>query len=122
MSRYISIWFRHLLTDGYALGQPSLKDIPFVMAAPERGRMVIRASNVSAETDGVVVGMAVADARAIFPALHVVDAFEGTENELLEMLGEWCLRYTPDVSIDVPDGLILNISGGPHLWGGERAV
>ena len=121
MSRYISIWFRHLLTDGYALERPSLKDIPFVMAAPERGRIIIQAANAKAEADGVRAGMAVADARAIFPALHVVDALEGTENELLEMLGEWCLRYTPDVAIDAPDGLILNISGCPHLWGGERA-
>lgn len=121
MSRFISIWFRHLLTDGYALGQPSLKDIPFVMAAPERGRMMIQAANAKAEADGVRAGMVVADARAIFPALHVVDAIEVTKNGLLEMLGEWCLRYTPDIAIDAPDGLILNISGCPHLWGGERA-
>lgn len=119
--RYLSIWFRHLLTDGYALQQPGLNNIPFVMASPEHGRMVIQAVNAVAEADGIHAGMVVADARVIFPSLQVVDAKEGMEEELLNLLAEWCLRYTPDVAIDLPDGLVLNITGCPHLWGGERA-
>ncbi|UAY56711.1 Y-family DNA polymerase [Arachidicoccus terrestris] len=120
MSRFMSIWFGHLLTDGYARQSPHLQSIPFVVAAPEHGRMVIRAANLRAEADGIAAGKVLADARAIFPDLQVVDAKEGMENELLLALGEWCLRYTPDVTINPPDGLILNISGCPHLWGGER--
>lgn len=118
--RYLSIWFRHLLADGYALQQSALRNIPFVMAAAERGRMVIRAVNAKAEADDIQVGMVVADARAIFPSLQVVEIKEDKEEELLHILAEWCLRYTPDVALDLPDGLILNITGCPHLWGGER--
>lgn len=121
MSRFMSIWFGHLLTDEYARQESHLKTIPFVVAAPERGRMVIRAANQKAEAEGIIAGKVVADARTIFPDLHVVDAKEGMEYELLQTLGEWCLRYTPDITIDPPDGLLLNISGCPHLWGGERA-
>lgn len=120
-TRYLSIWFRHLLTDGYSLQQPVFKNKPFVIAAPERGRMVIQAASAAAEADGIQAGMVVADARAIYPSLEVVDAKESMEKELLNLLAEWCLRYTPDVAIDLPDGLILIISGCPHLWGGERA-
>lgn len=121
MNRFMSIWFRHLLTDGYTQEQPAMKDVPFVMAAPERGRMVIQAANARAESDGIRVGMVVADARAIFPSLQVVDTKDRMEADLLNTLAEWCIRYTPDVAIDLPDGLILNISGCPYLWGGERA-
>ncbi|MGF7230830.1 Y-family DNA polymerase, partial [Arachidicoccus sp.] len=120
MNRYMSIWFRHLLADGYALEQPALKDIPFVMATPQRGRMVIQAANVQAERDGIHAGMVVADARAVFPSLQVVDTKDDMGAALLHTLAEWCIRYTPDVAIDLSDGLILNISGCPHLWGGER--
>lgn len=120
MNRYMSIWFRHLLSDGYALEHLAFKDIPFVMAAPEHGRMVIRAANAKAAADGIRAGMVVADARAIFPSLQVVDAKDGMEAELLDTLAQWCIRYTPDVAIDLPDGLILDITGCPHLWGGER--
>src|SRR5690606_14440245 len=35
-------------------------------------------------------------------------------------LGKWCIRYTPVVAIDQPDGLTLDASGCAHLWGGEQ--
>lgn len=120
MNRYISIWFRHLLADGYALRQPALRSIAFVIAAPEHGRMVIQAVNAKAEADGIRTGVVVADAKAIFPSLQVIDAKEGMESELLLTMAEWSLRYTPDVAIDPPDGLLLNVTGCPYLWGGER--
>ncbi len=120
MNRYLSIWFRHLKTDDYVLQHQTLHDRPFVMTASKRGRMVIQAVNVHAEEDDIHIGMAVADARAIYPSLTVVEASVDVEEKLLLRLAEWCLRYTPDVAIDPPDGLLLDITGCPHLWGGER--
>src|SRR5690606_8015844 len=38
---------------------------------------------------------------------------------LLTALARWCLRYTPIAATDLPDGLILDITGCAHLWGGE---
>ena len=32
-----------------------------------------------------------------------------------------CIRYTPMVALDPPGGLMLDISGCPHLFGGEKA-
>jgi protein ImuB len=83
--------------------------------------MLIRAVNALAGADGIRAGMVVADARAIYPSLQVLDAKEGMEEELLNSLAEYCLRYTPDIAPNPPDGLILNIKGCPHLWGGEQA-
>jgi protein ImuB len=118
--RIMAIWFRHLLTDWLTLKRPELKEIPFVFAAPERNRMVIRAANGMAEVQGVHTGMTVADAKAITTSLLVVDHIPGKQEKLIRQLGLWCIRYTPVVAIDT-DGLILDISGCPHLWGGERA-
>jgi protein ImuB len=39
--------------------------------------------------------------------------------KLLTRLAVWCIRFTPVVSIDPPDGLILDVSGCCHLWGCE---
>ncbi len=119
--RFVSIWFRHLTTDWLTLRQPELKVVPFVFAAPERNRIVITAANALAEKQGITVGMAAADAKAIVPSLEVVDEIPGQANKLLKALGEWCIRYTPLIAIDLPDGLILDVSGCAHLWGGERA-
>jgi protein ImuB len=118
--RVMAIWFRHLLTDGLALRRPELKDLPFVLAAPVKNRVVITASSPLAEQQGAFTGMAVADARAAVPELMAVEDTPGKAKKLLRLLGLWCIRYTPVVAVDPPDGLVLDISGCAHLWGGER--
>lgn len=118
--RFISIWFRYLITDGHCLLHPELKDVPFVLAAPERGRMVIKAASPTAQAMDIAPGMVVADARAVLPSLQVFDQEPESADKLLTKLADWCIRYTPIVAIDPPDGLILDISGCAHLWGGEQ--
>ena len=61
-----------------------------------------------------------ADARAIIPSLEVLDQIEGRSLKLLTALAEWCIRFTPFVALDEPDGLIFEATGCPHLWGGEQ--
>lgn len=118
--RYMAIWFRHLVTDWLTLRQPELKDQPFVLVVPEHNRMIVRAANPEAEAQGVRTGMPAADAKAITTNLQVIDFPLGQESKLLRHLSLWCIRYTPVVAIDLPDGLTLDISGCAHLWGGEK--
>ena len=121
MQRYLSIWFRYMTTDWQTIRRPDLAGKPFAFAVPERGRKIISAINPAAEAEGVLTGMNVADAKAIFPALEIIDAKPGRNAKLLKGLGEWCIRYAPIVAVDQPDGLILNITGCAHLWNGEAA-
>src|ERR1700712_1415975 len=95
--RFISIWFRHLRTDWFTRRQPELKDMPFILATPDHGRMVITAANMLAETQGVYTGMVVADARAIISSLQVLDDKQELSKKLLNNLAEWCIRFTPSV-------------------------
>ena len=118
--RYMAIWFRHLVTDRMMMRRPELREVPFIFTAPERNRIVVTATNFLAETEGVYSTMAAADAKALCTGLQVFDAVTGTEAKLLRRLGLWCIRYTPLVAVDLPDGLLLDISGCDHLWGGER--
>lgn len=119
--RYVSIWFRHLLTDRWVIRNPQQKDTAFVLASPERGRMVIKAASAEAENQGILTGMVLADARAVLPDLQVFEDRPGLGEKLLNGLAEWCLRYSPIVATDMPGGLILDITGCAHLWGSERA-
>src|SRR5690606_35337067 len=97
-----------------------LKEQPFVVAAPEHGRMVITASSATAQAHGICAGVVVADANAVVADLQVFDEKPGMAGRLLKALGKWCIRYTPVVAIDQPDGLTLDASGCAHLWGGEQ--
>ena len=118
--RFVSIWFRHLTTDWFALSQPHLKDLPFVLRAPSHGRMVIVAANALAQAQGIHSGMVLADARAIIPSLEVLDDKPDLIDKLLTRLAGWCIRFTPIVAIDPPDGLSFDATGCAHLWGGDQ--
>src|SRR5690606_25611140 len=96
-----------------------LKGKPFVLASPERGRMLVHASSAEAAAQGVFQGMVVADARAILPSLEVFDHDPRLQGRLLKALARWCIRYTPTAAGDLPYGLIFDITGCAHLWGGE---
>jgi len=120
MTRIVAILFPQLMTDWILRRQPALKDIPFAMAVADRGLRVIKAVNILAQAKGVYVNMVVADCKAIVPDLHVLDYDPEQPQKLLTALAEWCIRYTPIVSIDLPDGLLFNVSGCTHLWGSEE--
>ncbi len=118
--RFISIWFRSLTTDWFTLRQPQLRNTAFVLSAPSHGRMMVTATNALAEAQGVFKGMVVADARAIIPALQVLDDMPELGEKLLKRIAEWCIRFTPISAIDPPGGIILDVSGCAHLWGGDE--
>lgn len=67
-------------------------------------------------------GMPLADARAMYPSLLVHEADRQADAILLEAVADWCDHYTPLVGLDPPDGLLLDISGCAHLFGGEAAL
>lgn len=119
--RFVTIWFRHLLADWLVIRRPELQGLPFVFVTPDHGRMIITAASKAAQAQGIEAGMRAADAKAIVPGLEVISDKPGRSAKLLKGLGEWCIRYSPIVAIDLPDGLVLEISGCAHLWGGERA-
>lgn len=119
--RFVSIWFPHLSIDWFELRKPELKKIPFVLVRPSHGRMMITAANARAVKNGIHKGMVLADAKALLPSLHQFDAKPNLENQLLQRIAEWCIRFTPLASVDPLGGIILDASGCSHLWGGDEA-
>jgi protein ImuB len=121
VKRFVSIWFRHLNTDWFTIRQPHLKTVPFVLQTSSHGRMIITSANAVAERKGIHNGMVLADARAIHPDIEVLDDKPDLADKLLNRIAEWCIRFTPLVAVDVPDGLLMDVSGCSHLWGGDSA-
>lgn len=71
---------------------------------------------------GLHPGQKAADAMAVVPELTMADADPEGDRAALEALAEWCVRFSPAVATDPPDGLLLDITGVAHLWGGEAAM
>ncbi len=71
---------------------------------------------------GLTAGLTLADARARHPGLIVFEADPAAEARLVEKLADVCARYTPLVALDRPDGLMLDVAGVAHLFGGEEGL
>lgn len=84
--------------------------------------MRITALDESAEGFGLRAGQGLAEARAICAKLDVVEADPAADRALLDAIADWCDRYTPLVALDGDDGLMLDITGCAHLFGGEERL
>ena len=118
--RFVSIWFPYLATDWHARKQPQLKNKPFVLKSAVRNRVLITAANAPAHEQGIYENMVLADAKALYPLLQVLDDKPNLTRQLMDRIAEWCIRFTPIASADHPNGVLLDASGCTHLWGGEE--
>lgn len=119
--RFLALFFPFLSADRLRReqGQP---DAPFVFAAKDGNAMRLAAVDPEALALGLVPGLALADARAYVTQLLVFDHDDGADQRLLERLADGCERWSPIVALDPPDGLLLDITGCAHLFGGEAAM
>ena len=104
----------------------STTPVPFALVAPGRRGPVLWAVNREAGTKGLSPGMRLADARALLAGLATARADPAADRRGLERLALWCNRFTPWCAVDDGDGgdggLLLDISGCAHLFGGEAAL
>jgi len=53
------------------------------------------------------------------PTLTAVPEDQAADARLLDAIADGCQRYTPLIAVDPPDGVLLDIGGCAHLFGGE---
>lgn len=82
----------------------------------------LMAADAAALKLGLAPGLSFADARARVPHLQVSDHDPAADQALLERVADWADRYTPVLALDPPEGLVLEIGGSSHLFGGEAAL
>jgi protein ImuB len=92
---------------------------PLALVTRAEGALRITAVNAAARGQGMASGMALAQARAMLPTLAIADHDTVADTRLLEAVADWADRYTPLVGRTPPDGLLLDLTGASHLYGGE---
>lgn len=85
-------------------------------------RRIVASACPTAQQLGLLAGMAVAQAQALVPDLHVMDADPASDGVSLRSLAQWLIRFSPVVALDPPDGVWIDIAGVEHLFGGEEAL
>ena len=71
---------------------------------------------------GVRNGMSVNAALALVPTLQTLARDPRRERRLLDVLARRGLHFTPRVSLEPPDGVLLEVRGSLRLFGGARQL
>jgi protein ImuB len=128
--RILSLWLPRLPTDRYRRQMRRInagRDVydpaePLVVTAKLNNALQVAALDDQAAKLGLVPQLPLATARAMHPALQIIDADDEADAAMLSAIADWCDRFTPLVALDPPHGLLLDISGCAHLFGGEAAL
>ena len=131
MKRILSVWLPNWPIQRVTSRQPELKSRPCVLYEPHRQGVRIAACSLLAVDQGVLPGMSLAEAKAILnggsgwaTACFLQHDPTADENSLRELAWN-CRQFTPMVGIEpspAPDSLLLDVTGGTHLFGGELAL
>jgi protein ImuB len=112
---------------------PARRSAPplLLSTANSRQETVARCCSI-ARRAGVHPGMALAEAKASCPGARIAPFDSDKSRQAMELLAKWCLRFSPVVTVDpipaghqlddVPDGLLLDVTGESHLFGGEHLL
>jgi protein ImuB len=75
-----------------------------------------------AEARGVRTGMRLSAACALVPQLDHRPRDAAAEVQALQALAAWALKFTPNVSLERPRALLLDIEGSLKFFGGIRRI
>lgn len=121
--RYLALWFPYLASERLRRrGSAGPDERPLVLVEKDHGALRLADCDSQAVALGLTRGLTLADARARIPELTVVEADPAADRRLVEWLAALCDRFTPLVALDPPHGLVLDITGCAHLFGGEAAL
>jgi len=124
MSRIVSVWLPMWPIERLERRKPGSvpKAEPFALVEKGAHGLRITAVNSAAAKAGVAVGAALPDVRAALPTLIVRPSEAVNDAEALLVLARWLGCYGPATNIDGPDGAWIDVTGVPHLFGGETQL
>ncbi|QGM47057.1 Y-family DNA polymerase [Methylocystis heyeri] len=120
--RFLSVFLPRLPTDRILRRGGDAAERPFALWRKVKGAERIVAVNAAAQRRKVFPGMAVADARALYPALALEENDPESDAAMLEAVADWHRRFTPLAALDAPDGVMLDVTGAAQLFGGEASL
>ncbi len=102
--------------------EPLAADAPFVLVDKTVHGLRLACVNAAARAHGLEAGLRFADAKARLPALTYEEMDPLADAAALEGLAGWMIRFSPLVALDGADGLMLEVTGCAHLYGGEAEM
>lgn len=120
--RVMSIWLPRLPLDRRVRREdPRVEGVFAITREIKNAKRLTHISDAGLRA-GLVAGMSATDARTLCPELLTEPADPVREEALLRALRRWADRLSPWGALDGMDGIVIDISGCAHLYGGEAAM
>jgi protein ImuB len=101
---------------------PQAEAAPVAVVDLEHDGKVVCACDETAAAAGVTPGMALNSALALLPGLQTLPRDPLREHALLDAVAQLGIRFTPRVSLEPPDAVLLEVRGSLKLFGGARTL
>ncbi|MEO9969127.1 MAG: DNA polymerase Y family protein, partial [Hyphomonadaceae bacterium] len=126
MKRYLSVWLPDWPLTRFSRAQRARPDAyppdpaaPFALVEKTAHGLRIAVANAAACAQGVSIDLRFTDAKARAGALIHADIDRAADAAALKALADWMIRFAPLVAVDGTDGVMLEVTGCAHLFGGE---
>jgi len=120
--RILSLWFPRLAVERMLRRRREVLALPFAVVADQGGAQVLVSLNLAAEAAGLRLGQPLRDGCAMCPGLLTAAADPARDAALLRSLRRWAGKFSPWVAEEPPEGLVLDLTGCAHLFGGEAGL
>ena len=120
--RILSLWFPRLAAERCLRLERGLLPRPFAVAGDVRQAQVLVSLSRDAEAAGLTRGQPLRDARAMCPDLDTRLENRQLDAAFLTVLRRWAGKFSPWVSEQGADALVIDLTGCAHLFGGEEGL
>ncbi|MEM1388418.1 MAG: DNA polymerase Y family protein, partial [Pseudomonadota bacterium] len=120
--RILSIWFPRLAAERILRTELRSLAQPFAVVEDQNNMQVILSLCPAASAEGLRRGQPLRDAQAMCPNLITRLAHPQADAAFLTVLQRWAVKFSPWVAEDGRDGLIIDLTGCAHLFGGEETL
>jgi protein ImuB len=117
---WLSLYFHHLSLDIFMRGGPL--DEPLAIYAHRGNRQWIHDRNRAAASLGINPGMSLGASLSLSNQLQTRLRDEEAEIAALKNIAIWAEQFTPTISLQPPEGVLLEIEGSLTLFGGIEAL
>ncbi|MDG4647071.1 DNA polymerase Y family protein [Roseibacterium sp. SDUM158017] len=120
--RILSLWFPRLAAERVLRLEPALSETPLAVVSETGNLRLVASLNTAAEVRGLHRQQPLSEAAALCPDLVTRPSDSSAETAFLAALRRWAGKFSPWVAEEAPEGLMVDLTGCAHLFGGEEAL
>lgn len=120
--RILSLWFPRLAAERALRQGAGVAGVPFAVVGVVQNAQVLVSLSDEAEQAGLTRGQPLRDAHAMCPELQTKLQNVQLDRAFLTVLRRWAGKFSPWVSEEPPEALVIDLTGCAHLFGGEESL